>query len=255
MENITLTFSENLSISEMMEQFIPDDATCISVKINIPDYDPSDNEFIPPNFADVVKYLKDSGVEILACSSGIHLNGRHEIPHIHYHFIANHYTAPTNASLHRKRWVGKKENKDICSLEDVSIRYQSLKKNEPRFQFLAYPLKEGIKVLRRCYIYDGKKMSNEMLDFLLSVGQTIYQTACALRLRQNKCQERKQLALKELFDLCKTKTFSNFREMMLWLDKNYIDTLDLDDLPDPKNYKTNCQKVAVKLGILKYSDI
>lgn len=254
MENITLTFSENLSLSEMMEQFIPDDATCISVKINIPDYDPSDNQFIPPNFADIVKYLKDSGVEILACSSGIHLKGRTEIPHIHYHFIANHYNAPSNPSQHRKRWMGKEENK-MCSLDDASFKYQNLKKNEPRFQFLAYPLKEGIKVLRRCYIYDGQKMSNEMLDFLLSVGQTIYQTACALRLRQDKCQERKQLALKELFELCKIQTFSNFREMMLWLDKNYIDTLELDDLPDPKNYKTNCQKVAVKLGILKYSDI
>lgn len=43
--------------------------------------------------------------------------------------------------------------------------------------------------------------------------------------------------------------------MMMWLDEEYISKLDLEDMPDPKNYKTNSQKVAVKLGLLRYSQL
>lgn len=251
-ENISITFSENLP--QQFEQFIPDDATCISVKINVPDYDASDSNFVPPVIGSVLSYLKDCGVEVLALSSGLHLNGRKEIPHIHYHIIANHYNEPTNASQHRKRWLAKPQNA-MENFEDATFKYQRLEPNKPKFQFLAYPLKEGRMLLSRCYIYDGKKMTTEMKNFLLSVGKTIYDTQSALRLRQDKCQERKQLALRELFEICSSRSFSNFKEMMTWLDFNYIDTLELEDMPDPKNYKTNCQKIAVKLKLLKYSDI
>ena len=42
---------------------------------------------------------------------------------------------------------------------------------------------------------------------------------------------------------------------MEWLDDNYISTLTLEEYPDPRNYKINCQKIAVSLGKLKYSAI
>lgn len=165
-ENITASFSELPTVAQVLEEFIPDDATCISVKINIPDFDPSDNNFVPPSFGDIVQYLKDSSVDILACSSGIHLEGRNEIPHVHYHFICNHYNEPSNPSQHRKRWLAKECN-SLCNLDNVTFKYQRLEPKKPKYQFLAYPLKEGRVLPKRYYLYDGGFMNKEMRDLLL----------------------------------------------------------------------------------------
>lgn len=248
----TTTLGE--SIAQKLQDFIPDDATCISVKINIPDYDASDNNWVAPAFADINKYLKDSGVDILAISSGIHVNGRNQIPHVHYHFITAHINPPANPSGHRTRWLAKKGNEE-ANFQGASFKYTRLEPNKPKYQFLSYPLKEGIMLQKRYYQFDGEFMKPEMKKLLLDVGKEIYEQACALILRQMKCQERKQLALRELYDLVHKIQFSSFKQMMAWLDDNYISTLDLEEMPDPKNYKVNCQKIAVKMGILKYSDI
>lgn len=244
------------NLCETLENFIPDDATCISVKINIPDYDASDNNFVPPAFGSINRYLKDCGVEILAVSSGIHLEGRREIPHLHYHYITKHYNEPSNPSQHRKRWLAKQGN-ETESFDEATFKYQRLESNKPKYQFLAYPLKEGRMLKSKYYIYNNEVMCSEMKNYLLSIGQAIYATQMGLKLRQEKSQERKQLALRELHDLCQANLshFNTFREMLIWLDEKYISTLELEELPDPKNYKTNCQKVAVKLKLLKYSEI
>lgn len=165
MENVKLTFSDSLPVCELLEQFIPDDATCISVKVNVPDYDPSDSNWAPPALSSIKAYLEDCGLTILALSSGLHINGRREIPHIHYHFITTHTNGPSNPSQHRKRWLAKEDN-SIHSFDDAQFKYQPLESNKPKYQFLAYPLKEGRRLIKRCYIYDGKQMDKEMIDFL-----------------------------------------------------------------------------------------
>lgn len=253
-ENLTISFSELPTIAQVLEEFIPDDATCISVKINVPDFDPSDNNFTPPSFTDIVRYLKDSSVDILACSSGIHLEGRNDTPHIHYHFVCNHYNEPTNPSQHRKRWLSKECNSHY-NLDNVSFKYQRLEARKPKYQFLAYPLKEGRVLLKRHYLYNGDLMSKDMRDFLLSVGSTIYQQAFALRLRQEKLQYRRQLAFSELCDLVGEKEFSSFNELCDWFDDNYLYKLNYDELPDPKNYKTNIRKIGIKKRLLRTRDI
>lgn len=253
-DNITLEFSENVPVCQVLEDFIPDDATCISVKINIPDYDPSDCNFTAPHWTDIKNYLMDSGVEILCASSGIHINGKKQIPHVHYHIIANHYNEPSNPSQHRKRWLAKTDNK-TCSFGDSSFKYQPLEQNKPKYQFLSYPLKEGIILPLRHYIYDGKPMLKEMRNFLLEVGKSIYEKNVALHLRQEKCQERKQLAFKELYELVGERTFSNFNELCDWFDENYLFKLEYDDIPDPKNYKTNIKKIGIKKRLIRTRDI
>lgn len=245
---------ESVNYLEIFEESIPDDATCISVKVNVPDLEAQEALNHYPAYGSVCRYLKDCGVDIIATSSGIHLNGKRQVPHIHYHFIVNHYNEPTNPSQHRKRWLARLGN-ETESFSDASFKYQSLDPQYPKYQFLAYPLKEGKLLKRRNYSFMGKDMTTEMINFLKSVGETIYNTALALRQRQDKCTERKQLALKELFNLCKIQSFSSYKQMMNWLDTNYIDTLELEEMPDPKNYKTNCQKVAAKLKLLKYSEL
>lgn len=248
-----ISFEELPNYSEQFEEFIPDDAICVSVKVNL-DEGEYDNKFTPPFYSSIVKYLDDSGVAILASTAGVHLQGKNQVPHIHYHFVCSNFRSPSNPSQHRQRWLSKNGN-EIENLGSATFKYQKLDSRYPRFQFLSYPMKEGLLVRDNYYTYDGCKMKKEIRDFLVSVGQTIFQTSQALKLKNDLSVQRKQLALSELYDLCKTQSFPNFKSMLLWLDKNYIQTLDLEDYPDPKNYKTNSQKVAVKLGLLKYSDM
>lgn len=250
---LTIKEKDEDSTLQVLEDSIPDDATCISVKINVPDFEEQDPNHLPV-YGSVVRYLKDCGVDIIASSSGLHQNGKREIPHIHYHFIVAHYNEPSNPSQHRKRWLAKSGN-DGENFLDASFKYQRIDIRSPKYQFLAYPLKESKVLKRKYYTFQGANMTIEMINFLRSVGETIYNTALALRLRQDKCTERKQLALKELYEICKAESFSSYKQMMTWLDTNYIDTLELEEMPDPKNYKTNCQKVAVKLKLLKYSEL
>lgn len=233
---------------QQLEELIPDDATCISVKINIPSYDPSDNNWVPPNYSDIKKYLIDSGVEILASSTGIHLQGRKEIPHIHYHFIAEHYVAPQNPSDHRKRWLRKKDNQECRLPSGLSIKYNSLEANMPKYQFLSYPLKEGRRdIPRRYYTFNGELMSEHMINFLARVGNEIYQSQIALRLRQEKHQERRELAYTELLDMVEHLDFKSFRDLCVWFDENYLFKLDRESIPDPRNYKKN----VIRIGIYK----
>lgn len=245
---------EDLEMVQLFEDKIPEDATCISVKVNIPDYDASDNNFTPPAFGSVLRYLKDSGVDIMAYSSGIHLEGRKNVPHIHYHIIANHYNEPSNASQHRKRWLGKQGN-ETESFNDATFKYQQLDSNKLKFQFLSYPLKEGRTLGSKYYMFDYKPMTKEMKNFLLYIGKTLYATASALRRRQEKCQERKQLAYSELVELVQDKTFSSFKELCEWFDDNYLYKLEWEDIPDPKNYKTNIRKIGMKMRLLKTFDL
>jgi len=248
----------NENFPERLQEVIPDDATCISVKVNIENGEYSEKDFVPLHLTDILNYLRDSGVEIISSTAGVHLEGRNQIPHIHYHFITSHYNPPSNPSQHRKRWLSKTDNSE-CDLGDASFKYQKIDKKYPVYQFLSYPLKEGRLLSPRynklCCLFDKSPMEKGMIEFLRSVGNTIYQTALALKLKQDKTQERKQLALKELYDIVVNQNFSSFKQMMCWLDDNYIATLSLEEMPDPKNYKTNCQKIAVKLGLLKYSEL
>lgn len=251
MDNINLEITEKLPfIAQMMESTIPDDAMVITIKINNVDLEMNQAFYISP----LLRYLTDLDVNILASSGGLHLNGKAQKPHIHFHLIVERFNPPTNPSQHRQRWCKKTDN----DLGDVSFKFQKLDVSNPKYSILSYPLKEG-KFLtdKRAYTINGEQMSNEIKDFLCDVGKAIYDKELGLALRQEKCEERKQLALLNLYQLCldNKDKFTSYTTMMLWLDENYIDKLDITEYPDPKNYKTYCQKIAVKLKFIKYSSI
>lgn len=260
-DNITLSVSEVEEVQEELtnqyvewfENNIPDDAMTIAVKYNY-SVDTSLNNFNDDIFFNVLSYLRDSGVDIIACSTGVHFQGERGIPHSHFHLICHRFKQPANPSGHRRRWTDKQDISDV-HLEGLSFKYKTLDTSHAKYEFLAYPLKEGNEGNFRFYRLKGKQMPRHCIEFLKQVGNAIYQRQVALRLRQDKCAERKQLALSELYELVRDMEFSSFRQMMEWLDDNYISKLPLEEYPDPKNYKTNCQKIAVKKGILKYSDL
>jgi hypothetical protein len=254
MDNIKIDFEESeKSIPALIEEQIPDDASVITIKFS---RDISDNMGEWNGYRAVAdRYLKDCGVKVLASSAGIHLNGRSQKFHIHYHLITERHNEPSNPSQHRKRWCAK--NEEI--MDDISFKYQLLKKDQEKYAVLSYPLKEGrfTTFKNESYTYLGKPMTKEMQKFLVDAGKAIYDKELGLAMRQEKCEERKQATLTNLYDLCNQNKaqFSSFREMMEWLDINYIAKLELTEMPCPKNYKTNCQKIAVYLGFLKYSQL
>lgn len=243
--------------TEVFEKNIPDDAMVVKVKYNNIAEDDEFNSMVKYYIQDALK------AKILYSSAGLHKNGKNAVPHYHYHFITTKFQIPSNPSQHRRRWIDKDVDANYLG-EHCTIQFErKIDTSKPKYHTLAYPLKEG-NIPRDCRLFGfhdfmepKQKMKKEMVEFLKSVGQEIYQTAMAAHDRREKSDERKQLKLTDLFNLCSENksSFDTYRQMILWLDSNYIAKLELNELPDSRNYKNNCEKVAVKLGLLKYSDI
>lgn len=253
--------SPTLTLPNQFEQLIPDDAMVINVKLNfdIPEDDVETLNCLRelPLF-DIKKYVEDLDVKILFSSVGYHLLGERKQPHIHYHFITTAFHPPSNPSQHRKRWAKKTE----ASMEFLSssFKFQSIDTSQPKYQVLSYPLKEGHAIkhnLKTNYIFNQLPMTKEQILFLKEVGKSIYDKEQALKLRQDKCEERKKVALHSLYELCEANKnkFNTYREMVIWLEDNYISSLSLDEKPDINHYRTNTQKIANTLGKLKYCDL
>jgi len=258
-----LTLEEiELPLAQQFEDDISDDLMVINVKLNFEvdleeDIKYSLRENVP--LMDIRNYVIDLGCEIMFSTIGFHLNGENKQPHIHYHFITTAFKQPSNPSQHRKRWLNKQNNPHPAFV-NCSFKFQQIDKKKPKYSVLSYPLKEGTPVLHykeKTFIYNKLPMTKEQINFLVETGKAIYDKELGLKLRQDKCQERKKQSLTDLHDILKdhSNEFSTYLEMVRWLDKNYISTLSLEEYPDPKNYKTNCQKIAISLGKLKYSDI
>lgn len=249
-----------ISISQQFEEAIPDDVMVINVKLNfdITDEEPLEERHrILPTY-EIRKYIENLGCKILFSSAGYHLNGERKQPHLHYNFITTSFKVPSNPSQHRNRWFNKEDDANSDFLKCTFKFHQAIDTKTPKYSVLSYPLKEGLQVKEnRLYTFNATPMTKAQKTFLMETGKAIYEKEQGLKLRQDKCEERKKIALNDLFKLCSdNKTeFSNFKQMIVWLDCNYIDKLNIEEYPDPKNYKTNCQKIAVALGKLKYSDI
>lgn len=246
--------SDELTNNPLCEKFqadIPDECSVVSVKINNVDLDADGKATF--NWFDINAYVGELST-ILFSSAGLHENGKSGKPHVHYVFICKKFKPPSNPSQHRKRYAEKTE----ADFENVSFQFKDLDKSKPKYHPLSYPLKEGRHItyhVSKMYLYNGSAMPNDYIKFLKGIGKSIYDVELANNLKKDKCEERKKQSLADLYKICvenKSK-FGNLREMMEMLDDVYIAELELEDYPDPKNYKTNCQKIAVKLKILKYS--
>jgi len=253
-----LTITELISLPELLEEELSVGIyMVICVKLNSSDPD----EF---PFFDLKRYLDDNEIVVKYSSFGQHLQGQNKQSHFHLNMICeafNYKKITQNASQHRKRWYDKNADTEVArEFLNLSFKFHDhLEKNKPKYSTLSYPLKEGLGIYGTHSFskYAYKNVSKEMYNFLLSVGTEIYNKEVGLHQRQEKCEERKQCALQDLFKLCNENklSFGSYKEMSMWLDINYIDKLDINEYPDPKNYKTNLQKIAVKLKLMKYSDM
>lgn len=247
------------SFVDYFEEEIKDTDTIIEFKIN------KINPTLEDDVHDVLDCVKNYvmfgiGAKIKFSTCGMHQHGKKLIPHFHYHFVCERCIKPQNPSDHRKRYTKKmRKDDEWWDLGDISMKWHDKPlKDKPKYHILAYPFKEGnyCKYKQKIHQIDrGTPMKQDKIDFLVSVGKTIYQNALASNHRNDLCEERKKNKLLELYDIVKDQKFSNFKEMMVWLDENYILLMALEQMPDFRNYKSNCEKVGVKIGILKYSQL
>lgn len=245
-----------VSIAEQMEMDISEHYACVIVKLNHIDMENLGPE--ETHMRCVQQYLEDCGAKIMFASGGIHLNGKHKIPHMHWHLIMEEDVKPTNPSDHRKRWAVK-NGYDREFFKNVSIKYHArMLPNTPRYSTLAYPLKEGITVspFDRMYLYLGKPMSREYIKFLGGVGKEINDVEHGIHLRREKSDERKQLALMGLYAVAKEHKdkFTTYKGMMQIMEVEYYKALEFGQRPTIKNYSENSKQVAVELGICNAYD-
>lgn len=239
-------------IPKLLSEAILPDYSVLLVKVNYADQEYIEGDLTPPDaLYSVIQYLKDKKVDILFASCGLHLNGEHKRPHIHYHMIVKSYPSGefrTNNSQNRKRWLAKEENKDF-SLENVTISFP--KKLDPVWQTLSYPYKEGF-VFKKFSV----GLDTSITNFLLEYGKNLYQVSLGKRAKNDAYEERKKNALLDILNFCQEHKdrFKTFREMMEFLEDEYLAKIPVEQKPTLSNYKENCYKVGSTLGIFRYCD-
>lgn len=269
-EALVLSPAHSGLIDRVQEELTSLPYTVLSFKLNLNGYSnlqPVEDNFEEFPVSDVMQYLTHHGTTPKYATMGLHLDGNMKHPHIHFTVIAMitekfRKQLDTNASGHRRRYYDKmkKDGYEVSTtFLNVSLKKtDQIDETKPAYECLAYPLKEGLHAYTepalRKQRYFG--VSPEFFQILLNLGTTIYEQRRALHLRQEKCEERKQNALEEIRVVAEEGRgrFSNLRELALYLDTAYIAKLEINKYPDPHNYKVNCQKVAVHMGIAKYSD-
>lgn len=259
---------EENSLARALQDKIPDDASYITIKINLAKSEYSIEEQIRVlsrtgcngKIAYLKDYIRDLGVEILYSSAGLHLKGKAKVPHVHFNVITTPLEKiPSNPSQHRTRWLNKNPDARDTLFKDISIQmHHTLDLSRPKYSVLSYPLKEGHVLFeyhkQRTY-YVGLGLDD--IQMLVATGIAIHEAALAQQLRRDMSEDRRRATLHEMYDVAMEhrNSFTTFREMCLVLDLYFIENLDLEDFPDPVIYKKNCQRIAVKLDLLKYSDL
>lgn len=228
--------------------------TCISMKINIKGPDDIPDQ-ISTATSFMYDYLTHRSKKLYYMTGGIHVLGKSQKPHIHLHWIVD--KVKKFDAMWRKRWLEKEKGNtdDEATLDGCEFKFQEMDGSKPRYSFLSYPLKEGRRLEHRYYRgKDYKIMDPRMLDFLEGVGRRIFDEERALELRQEKSEERKKVALTEIYVLVKDKNFRSFTEMKIWLEDNYLAKLDYDNKPRLSNYRDNLYMIGNSLGLFKYCD-
>lgn len=242
---------------ELSDLILPEDGI-IEAKYNYKkdEYNTEKPQVIPDVMYSFFQFLEDHNVKIKFSTAGVHLNGENGNPHIHYHIICDGPVPKgefkSNNNQRRNRWCDKKENADH-DLSNLSVSIPK-KRQDPVWQVLAYPWKEGNILTKSNFNTQALK---EYHNFLKEYATTLYQQKLALNARNDACVERKKNKLINLGLLCEKNSsqFNSYSSMLAWLDKNYIDELPLHEKPCYNKYKTDTLAIAVHLKITSYSQI
>jgi len=213
-------------------------------------------------------FTTDTLGEIIASSVGLHLDGKNKKPHIHFHFVVDKpYELMTDSakSMRKTRWLKNRDPQDEIYMKQMTVRYAPFDTDKPKWAVLAYPLKEGKRGSIRMYRITKTGagmvfMPVEIMDLLENTGTQIYQSALAIRERNDKSEKKREDNLQDLYDwaIKERSGFNTFREMQEHFEDKYIfklvETEGLHSLPDVVNYNRNLKKVGRALGIFRYMD-
>lgn len=242
-------------LAYVFEENIADTDLCISFKININNMTESDQIL---TIKKIISYMK-ANAEVTMYTHGIHTEGKKQIPHIHVHFIVNPTLAWTkaisNASQHRNRWFDKNE---FTRVKDYSMKPQEVDSKKPKYNFLAYPMKEGKYFKNKdLFWFDKDPMTPDMKKFLIDYAKTLYDQKVAHDLANDRCEERKEIKYNEILLAAKGFSGSSYRDFQIYMEERYIDKLlkNGDNIPDIDNYKKNLKRAAVQLKYFKTYEI
>jgi len=235
----------------------------ISAKLNLtPDQEEVWEDVVYEKFDVLKRYLSDNYGEILYSSVGFHSLGKNGVPHIHFHFITNksYESITCQARSNRKaRWLKNESVATVNFMKECSFMFKPFDDSHTPWSFLAYPLKEGHRVHSLDY-YIG--ITSRIIGFLLSIATTIFETAMAIKARNDKAQQKRDDTLEELEewarDQKKKGAFETFREMQEHFEDIYLgekmEKEGIHGLPDVVNYNRNIKKVGRRLGIFRFCD-
>lgn len=240
-------------LAYVFEENIGKNDFCVSFKLNIPDMDDIEQRHYVTK---IIQYMK-ANADVQMYSHGIHLEGKRNIPHIHIHFIITSSVGwtkvMTNASQHRKRWFVK-EGLEYPEGKVLEMKSQPVDPLQPKFHFLAYPMKEG-KYFKNgdFFSFLNSPMTTEMRKFLVDYAKNIYDQKVAHDLAADKSEERKEIKYSEILNIARKFTGGSFRDFQVYMEDNYITKLiDAgDSVPDIDNYKKNLKRAAVQLKFFK----
>jgi len=260
-----MTELENVSadappLSYVFEESIPDQALCVSFKINVT-YE--DGQLDPDDYRlcrHVINYMK-AHADIIAHTQGLHLEGKRQLPHIHLHFVIQSTMEwckiMTNASQHRKRWFSKNEF-TYPENKKMEMKSQPVDKLQPRWHFLCYPMKEG-KFFKNVLFFEFEKdeMTPQMKKFLVDYAQQLYEVKKAKDVAQDKSDERKEIKYAEILAVAKKFPGGSYREYQIFMEDEYLEPIiDAgDNVPDIDNYKKNIKRASVQLKYFKSYEI
>lgn len=245
------------TLISVFQENIPDDALCVSWKLNVI-LDPSgclteDDIKLCKNINRYMLEITDGDIYGQTC--GIHVQGKRCLPHVHLHYIIkenavwNKSGGGSNPSSHRKKYFEKKSWAYPDKKGTLEMKPQALKTDAPKYQFLAYPLKEGKYIYsKQLFQWETEEMSLEMRNFLLEYAQQLFSVKLAKDKREEMAEERRELKFEEMREISKKYNGSkNYREFEDFMYDNYaVPYMEKNDtFPNVKNYNDNLQRCAV----------
>ncbi len=247
-----------MTIIEKFDKLIPDDCDRLCFRIDYGDYAGNfDEQFWEEDIIlDTISSYVGEYWQLFAKGACLHTNGTDKRSHVHYVFIVKNKITHSNWSKHRSDYMKKSDdNPSFGKKGQVTFKICGLGDTEAKSSIFACILKYGT-VIPRTFTYNGyRPMVDKLLNALIESGRELPERLSPTVAASKK---RKRCELIDLHDLCKagfdSNFFKNLQDMRIWLDKEYIEKLKLEDIPNPDIFEFMCIKVATKLGIYKYSE-
>jgi len=225
--------------------------TVLSAKANIESWE--DDMTVPQSLYVLREYFTSIG-DIQLSSLGVHLQGKSQVPHWHYHVVVLSSSIPktllSNPSVHRKAW----RNKTGKDFGEASIRVQQMSLTDPVINIMSYPLKERLTFVdgREFLTVSNDGISDAFYQLILDYGNKLFQEASLMSERRER-HEKKSLTLRqEILDLVEEHKPKTMDEVFELIEDVYLPTKTIDNIPIMHNLDIAITQVCVMKKIISF---